>query len=49
MAQDRKKLWMSPFIIFMILLSLLGCKEAKAADLAGSSRPQRPNSSLHDH
>src|SRR4029453_12027793 len=33
MAQDRKKLWMSPFT-FMILLSLLGCKESQkeAAD-----------------
>jgi uncharacterized protein YgiM (DUF1202 family) len=33
MAQDRKKLWMSPFT-FMILLSLLGCKGSpkEAAD-----------------
>jgi uncharacterized protein YgiM (DUF1202 family) len=33
MAQDRKKLWMSPFT-FMILLSLLGCKgsQKEAAD-----------------
>ena len=50
MAQDRKKLWMSPFT-FMILLSLLGCKGSpkEAADSTGASGPQRPNSSLHDY